>query len=249
MNVLPEMENKVVDRPGRSTGLTQHFISNPSNQEFWDDFYSQFQNSFKLTDPIEDFTEKINPYFGYFGYRWHPINFQPKYFHIGIDISDKVGHPIKTVYSGLLEYSGFADINGNYVIVKHNDIRTKDGFVFQSLYMHCKDLNVKFNVVQKVLREFISKSVSTANKTILTGQIIATLGDTGNKLFVVPHLHLQFEFVKDNKHIAVDPLKLFKKASFQNLTASFISDTEFKSFYQNHSRELLPWSKFWTDKI
>ncbi len=249
MNELPEIENKVVSRPGQLTGATRHFISDPSSQSFWDDFYSEFQSSFNLTDPIENFADKINPYFGYFGYRWHPINFQPKYFHIGIDISEKIGHPIKTVYNGLLEYSGFANVNGNYVVVKHPDIKTKDGFVFQSLYMHCNDLNVKFNLLQKILREFVSKSLTTSNATILTGQNIATLGDTGNKLGVVPHLHLQFEFVKDNKHIAVDPLKLFNKASFQNLTASIISDTEFKSFYQEHSQALLPWKKFWADKI
>lgn len=249
MNELPEIENNVVSRPGQLTGATRHFISDPSSQNFWEDFYSKFQSSFKLTDPIENFADKINPYFGYFGYRWHPINFQPKYFHIGIDISDKIGQPIKTVYNGLLEYSGFANVNGNYLVVKHPDIKTKDGFVFQSLYMHCNDLNVKFNLLQKILREFISKSLTTSNETILTGRNIATLGDTGNKLGVVPHLHLQFEFVKDNKHIAVDPLKLFNKQSFQNLTASIISDTEFKSFYQEHSQALLPWKKFWADKI
>lgn len=249
MNELPEIENKVVSRPGQLTGATRHFIPDPSSQSFWGDFYLKFQSSFNLTDPIENFADKINPYFGYFGYRWHPINFQPKYFHIGIDISDKIGYPIKTVYSGLLEYSGFANVNGKYVVVKHPDIKTKDGFVFQSLYMHCNDLDVKFNLFQKILREFVSKSLTTTNATILTGQYIATLGDTGNKLGVVPHLHLQFEFVKDNKHIAVDPLKLFNKASFQNLTASIISDIEFKSFYQEHSQALLPWEKFWADKI
>ena len=246
---LPEIGNEVVTRPGYITGVKKHFISDPSSQLFWDQFYSIFHNSFKLTDPIDNFADKINPYFGYFGYRWHPINFQPKYFHIGIDIGEQVGQPIKSVYTGLLEYSGFADINGNYVIVKHPDITTKDGFVFQSLYMHCKDINVKFNLAQKILREFISKTLTVSNKTIHTGQEIAYLGDTGNKLGVVPHLHLQFEFVKDNKHIAVDPLKLFKKASFQNLTAPFISETEFKSFYIEHSHELLSWKKFWATKI
>jgi murein DD-endopeptidase MepM/ murein hydrolase activator NlpD len=249
MHELPEIENKVVSRPGQLTGATRHFIFDPSNQIFWDDFYSTFYNSFKLTAPIDNFAAKINPYFGYFGYRWHPINFQPKYFHIGIDISESIGHPIQPVYNGFLEYSGFAKVNGNYVIVKHPDIMTKDGFVFQSLYMHCKDLNVEFNLAQKVLREFISKTLTISNKTILKGKDIATLGDTGNKLGVIPHLHLQFEFVKDDKHIAVDPLRLFNKASFQNLTASIISETEFKSFFQEHTQQLLPWEKFWATKI
>lgn len=249
MNELPEIENKVISRPGHLTGGARHFISDPLNESFWDDFYSKFQNYFKLTDPIENFADKINPYFGYFGYRWHPINFHPKYFHIGIDISEKIGHPIKSVYDGLLEYSGFADVNGRYVVVKHSDIKTKDGFIFQSLYMHCDDINVKFNLVQKIFREFISKALTVSNKPILAEQNIATLGDTGNKLGVVPHLHLQFEFVKDNKHIAVDPLKLFNKASFQNLTASLATETEFKSFFKEHSEELLPWKKFWTYKM
>ena len=244
MNKLPEIESKIVCRPGYLTGRTQHFIINPASQIFWEDFCFKFHSLFKLTDPIDSFAGKINPYFGYFGYRWHPVTFQPRYYHIGIDISEQTGYPIKAVYDGLLAYSGFADINGNYIVIRHPDIGTEDGFVFQTLYMHCKDINVRFNLAQKIWREYVSETLPLANKTIPAGQDIATLGCTGNNLGVVPHLHLQFEFVKGNKHIAINPLNLFNKNSFQNLTASFVSDTEFKSFYQQHTKELLPWKKF-----
>jgi hypothetical protein len=95
------------------------------------------------------------------------------------------------------------------------------------------------------LRQYISKKLKVSNKQIHTGQDIATVGDTGNKLGVVPHLHLQFEFVKNNEHVMINPLTLFNLNSKQNLTADFISESEFKSFYQIHAGELFPWKKFW----
>ena len=248
MNTLPAIRNNTIDRPEHK-GSVRHLIADPIRQAFWEDFYFKFNQSFNLSAPVESFADKINPYFGYYGFRWHPINFQPNYFHVGIDISEVIGSPIQAVYEGHLEYAGYANINGNYIVVMHPSIKTKDGFVFQSLYLHCKDLNLKFNLAQKILREYFSKTIKIANTSIQNKQIIATVGDTGNKLGVVPHLHLQFEFVKGNEHIVVDPLKIFGKPTLQNLTASISTQAEFRSFYYAHLNELLPWKKFWTTKM
>lgn len=245
---LPSIENKVIKRPGHTNGLTKHYIPDTDNA-FWDDFYRLFNNNFKLSDPIHRFSDKINPYFGYFGNRWHPINFQPAYFHIGVDVTEAPGSSINAVYKGNLEYSGYANVNGNYVIVKHPEVSTLDGYVFQSLYMHCDDLQVRFNTFQKVLREYVSKKLLLANTFISHNQQIATVGITGNKLGVVPHLHLQFEFVKNNTHIAVNPLKLYNRETHENLTAAIATQEEFRQFYHQNANELVLWKKFWSNKV
>lgn len=246
---LQAIENHVVQRPGTVNGITKHYIPDTQKQAFWDAFYHAFTSTFKLTEPIEGFTEKINPYFGYFGFRWHPINFRPAYYHIGIDISETPGTAITTVYPGTLEYSGFANVNGNYIIVKHPEITTADGYMLQSLYMHCETLEVSFNLFQKISREYLSKNLALSNITIAQAQQIATVGTTGNNLGVVPHLHLQFEFVKATKHIAINPLKLYNQPIQQNLTAEIITEAGFKEFYQDKAEELQPWKKFWVQKI
>lgn len=245
---LPEISSKTISRPGYLSGEKRHLIADPLHQLFWEEFYSQFYSSINLLYPIQNFQDKINPYFGYYGYRWHPINFKPQYFHIGIDITEKIGCQIQCAFDGLLEYSGFANVNGNYVVVKHPGIQTLDGFTLHSYYMHCKSLNIEFNIFQKLLRQFVSSNLKASNKHIKAGQIIATVGDTGNKLGVVPHLHLQFEFLRGDERIVLDPLKLYNKPVKQNLTANLNSENEFGDFYDKYSNELSAWRKFWRKK-
>lgn len=246
---LPEIENNLETRPGVVRSGALHFIASPKKQKFWDELFISLNNSVIFSEPIENFSKKVNPYFGYFGFRWHPINFVPQYYHIGLDISETIGHPIKSVFDGFLEYSGFKNVNGNYLVIKHPEIKTKDGFQLQSLYMHCDRINLNFNVIQKVLREYFSKNLKISNKFIAGGQKIATVGSTGNKLGVVPHLHIQFEFVKNEKRVAVDPLKIFNKDSIENLTAPINSEAEFIAFYKKHSIALNPWKKFWPSNL
>lgn len=251
MKILPDIERKAIKRPGNFNGKMKHYIPDMnSHSRFWKEFYATISDAEELVAPIDNFAEKVNPYFGHFGFRWHPINFTPKYFHIGIDVTERIGTEIFTVAKGHLEYSGYADINGNYVMVSHPEIKTSDGFILQSTYMHCKKNLVNFNLTQKILREFISSKMSISNIKIGKDTAIALLGDTGNKLGVVPHLHLQFEFAnKAGKRIAVNPFKLYGIEAKNNLTASLETTNEFSLFYQKHSGDLNKWSKFWINKL
>lgn len=94
-----------------------------------------------------------------FGSRWGTS-------HKGIDIGAPKGTPIKAAAAGtvtLAQY-GYGGGYGNHVIISH-------GNGVQTLYGHCTSLNVK--VGQKVSQ----------------GQVIATVGSTGNS--TGNHLHLE----------------------------------------------------------
>ena len=88
-----------------------------------------------------------------FGMRVHPIlgTLRP---HTGIDLNAERGTPIYSTGNGVVELAKYNGGYGNCIIIDH-------GFGFQSLYSHCKDINVK--VGQKVNR----------------GQQIGTVGMSG----------------------------------------------------------------------
>jgi murein DD-endopeptidase MepM/ murein hydrolase activator NlpD len=108
-----------------------------------------------------------------FGSRTHPI-FKVSRHHSGIDLAAPRGAPIRAVRDGLVVFADPYAGYGNLVVVQH-----ENGFT--SHYGHCDTIRVK-----------ISQSVSA-------GEIIATVGSTGNS--TGPHLH--FELRKDGK--ALDP--------------------------------------------
>ncbi len=251
MILLPNIADKITQRPGSYNSKTRHYIPDINKyQTFWDIFYEQIREENKFSYPTGNFYNKINPYFGYYGYRWHPINFTARYFHIGIDISENIGKKIVSIADGLLEYSGYAAINGNYILISHPDIRTKDGFILYSNYMHCNEIYIKFNLLQKISREFISKKLKFSNIEIPNGSVIASVGDTGNKLGLVPHLHLQLEFInKSGIRIAVNPLNVFGFDTKDNLTSELRSKKEFIKFFKEHQDDLNSWKKFWNNKI
>ena len=120
-----------------------------------DSFYTSVAKTISFKAPVPNFEKLINPYFGRFGMRWHPVIGSPHYFHIGIDINSPETTPFNPIEKGLLDYSGYANINGNYIVIRHPHIITEDGFVLHSLYMHCKTVNVEFSCFQKFLRRFI----------------------------------------------------------------------------------------------
>ncbi|MCI8309946.1 MAG: peptidoglycan DD-metalloendopeptidase family protein [Clostridia bacterium] len=94
--------------------------------------------------------------------------------HEGIDIAAQKETPIKASASGTVIYSGFDKENGNTVIIEHkNEVKT--------YYEHCSDLYV------------------SEGQIVNQGDIIATVGNTGNS--TGPHLH--FEIRVNNE--AVDP--------------------------------------------
>jgi len=98
-----------------------------------------------------------------FGMRVHPIlgTLRP---HTGVDLSAERGDPICATGDGVVEMAKYNADHGNCIIINH-------GFGFQSLYSHCKDMNVR--VGQKVKR----------------GQQIGTVGTSG--MASGPHVHYE----------------------------------------------------------
>ena len=106
--------------------------------------------------------------------------FSGPYNHTGIDIHADDGAEIKAAASGTVVYSGYKGSYGNLVIIDH-------GNEFQTYYAHCKDLIVEIN------------------EQVEIGDVIATVGSTGNS--TGPHLH----FETRNKKIAVNPENILNK--------------------------------------
>lgn len=248
MILLPEIEDKILKRPGAYTGKAKHFVPDLEYDEFWEAVYGTIASSGRLQLPLQGSGEKINPYFGNFGFRWHSINHKPDYFHIGIDISGKAKTALYPVANGVLEYSGYGVVNGNYVFLAHSDIQTEDGYHLCGLYMHLRRISVKFNPYQKMLREM---SFHTYPEIPITKDTsIGTIGSTGNAMHA--HLHLQLEFRnKKGTIIAVDPARMLG-LGFQpkeNITALLKTKKDFEALYGKHKKDLHDWrlEKFWTN--
>ncbi|WP_333791648.1 murein hydrolase activator EnvC family protein [Muricomes intestini] len=96
-------------------------------------------------------------------------------FHKGLDLAAAEGTPTYAAADGYVVIAGWSDSAGNWVVINHgNGLTTK--------YMHHSALCV------------------SAGQTVVKGQQIGYVGDTGNSFG--PHLHFQVE-VND---VAVDPL-------------------------------------------
>ncbi len=93
-------------------------------------------------------------------------------FHPGIDIKGKVGKKIKSVKDGKIIFTGWNNIYGNFIIIKH-----KNNYI--TSYAHLSEINVKLN------------------QYIKQGEYIGKMGSTGRS--TGPHLH--FEIRKNGKLI------------------------------------------------
>lgn len=243
--ILPAIGDYIVKRPGLKVPKA-HYIPDNKKSAFWDDFYASVAKTIPLKAPVPDFEKLVNPYFGRFGMRWHPVTGSPHYYHVGIDISSPEETPFHPIERGLLDYSGYANINGNYIVMRHPHIFTEDGFVLHSLYMHCKTVNVKFSYFQKVLRKFLSTNIPLSNIAIEQNETIGSIGSSGHKSKYTPHLHLQLEFIDNKKEIrvAVDPMRMYGYESPDNLSAYLNNIDDFKLFYNRNYHELSGWRKF-----
>ena len=84
--------------------------------------------------------------------------------HTGLDIANSTGTPIRAVADGTVTYSAYRGTLGRLVVIQHtNSVET--------YYAHCSKLYV------------------TAGQTVKQGDVIATVGSTGNS--TGPHLHLE----------------------------------------------------------
>lgn len=98
-----------------------------------------------------------------YGYRIHPISGE-KNLHHGMDIAVAQGTPIRTVHDGRIVSAGDAGGYGLCVVIE-------DDKGYQSRYAHCASLSVG------------------AGQEVKRGDVIATVGSTGNS--TGPHLHLE----------------------------------------------------------
>ena len=192
---LPAIKNKTVLRPGYIPArFSECLIPDLRELEFWQGIYAELSKVLKC--PVVDCASKIDPFFGYFGYRFHPVNLKPKYFHIGIDIMAEKGTGVIAVADGFLEYSGFSKLNGNYAMISHPEIITQDEFILHSLYLHLEKFYLRFNIPQKIFREVGIKRFAVI--PVSSKDSIGEVGATGNVRGLVPHIHLQMEF-RDKK--------------------------------------------------
>ena len=91
-----------------------------------------------------------------YGWRWGKM-------HDGIDITGTgLGSPIYAANNGVVVEAGYTSINGNYVLINHNN-------GYYSIYAHMQVLNVKVGQI------------------VAGGQKIGTMGSTGYS--TGPHLH------------------------------------------------------------
>lgn len=122
------------------------------------------------------FTFNWIPYISsYYGYRIHPISGEKNY-HKGIDIGIAQGTEIRAGFDGTVTSASYDSGYGNYVVIEQ---RLEDGSVIEAKYAHCHTLLV------------------SAGQTVAKGDIIATVGNTGNS--TGPHLHL--EVLKDGIYL------------------------------------------------
>lgn len=98
-----------------------------------------------------------------YGYRIHPISGE-KNLHRGMDIAVAQGTPIRAVHDGRIVSAGDAGGYGLCVVIEDNK-------GYQSRYAHCASLSVG------------------AGQEVKRGDVIATVGSTGNS--TGPHLHLE----------------------------------------------------------
>lgn len=235
MEFLPSILEMTKGRPGSDSGKDKHLVPDEEFGEFWEAFYQRLRTHFVFQAPVDDLEKKIDPFFGNFGLRFHPSKLEPKYFHLGIDVVDKSKTPIRPIIDGVLEYSGFGHINGNYVFLSHPEVVTEDGFKLYSLYMHLKNVNVKFSSYQKMLRQISFNHYPSIkiNKDVVLGGMGST-GNSDESKHV--HLHLQLEFRNDKGDIVViDPARLLGCDHCINLSANIKDIDEFNIFCQENN--------------
>lgn len=240
--VLPAIASHIRRRPGNAP--SSHHVPD-DDKAFWADFYARL-SACALECPIDGGEGMVNPYFGRYGYRWHPVRGKARYFHIGTDMHTATGTPIRAIAPGLLEYSGYAPLNGNYIMLSHPHIVTADGFTLHSVYMHCSALAMRFSPQQKLTRKFISTSLRWVNKPVASGQKVGAVGCTGIADGYSPHLHVQLEFINadGSQRVSVDPLAALGHDAAPNLSAELADAEAFRRFYAEHREALAPWEKF-----
>ncbi len=98
-----------------------------------------------------------------YGMRMDPIYKTPR-FHAGMDFTAKTGTDIYATGNGKVTFAGWKQGYGNCIIIDH-------GYGYETLYGHCDKLLV------------------SEGKSVIRGEIIALVGNTGKS--TGPHLHYE----------------------------------------------------------
>lgn len=225
MIILPALLDKTRNRPNRiEFEETYRIPDSEYHADFWESVYA-FMYAIKLRSPVRRDIEKyINPLFGYFGFRVHPVTQKTRYFHTGVSLDIQFGRKIYPVAKGVLEYSGYGAINGHYVLLSHPEIQTEDGYVLHSMYCHLKKPLIKFNSYQKMLRE-----ISLGSHPIIEiepDQVLGLASTSGLSRDNFPGIYLQLSFRKFNTTpIVIDPMRVYHSYTKINTSAE-ITDPE-----------------------
>lgn len=112
-----------------------------------------------------------------FGWRWGTM-------HEGLDITGTgLGSPIYAANNGVVVEAGYTPVNGNYVLINHNN-------GYYSIYAHMQMLNVKLGQI------------------VAGGQKIGTMGSTGYS--TGPHLHFGIYYGYPFRGgVAYNPLRFY----------------------------------------
>jgi murein DD-endopeptidase MepM/ murein hydrolase activator NlpD len=94
-------------------------------------------------------------------------------FHPGLDLSGKIGAPIRVTADGKVSFAGAKGGYGNCIIVQHD-------FGYETLYGHLSKINVK------------------SGQKVKAGKIIGELGNTGRS--TGPHIHYEIIHNKEKEN-------------------------------------------------
>jgi len=108
--------------------------------------------------------------------------------HLGIDIAVKEGTKVYATADGVVEFSGWDDMFGKYIIINHSGKNGSEGF--KTYYGH--------NLVNLV----------SEGEVVMRGDLIALSGNTGRS--TGPHIHYE---IRQNEQ-AVDPLEYAKNINY-----------------------------------
>lgn len=115
------------------------------------------------------------------GYGWQTDpNTGKVFFHSGLDLLATTGTPVQAVGAGTVAFAGERGSYGNLVVVNHQGGR-------QSRYAHLQSVVVR------------------ASQSVKQGDLLGTVGSTGQPTSTQPHLHFELRYASSLGWVAEDP--------------------------------------------
>ena len=131
--------------------------------------------------PLPETAKVIFP----FGWQINPTT-KEVFFHSGVDLSAATGTNVQAVDSGTVAFAGKQGSYGNLVVINHTG-------GLQSRYAHLGNLNV------------------TVGQSVKTGDLLGTVGSSGNPTIPQSHLHFEVRSSSDLGWVADNPQPYLQK--------------------------------------